>query len=148
MPSHILWTSQDLGEEQKYLSSLLGFLVQHLHPQCYISIIQKKQVVMLMEFKAVNFCNSNIFLSMGKREITFKLFASMFQPKIVRLYEINVGQWEKHFNDLPSNLVSSKHPWWRKSFVQSPISNDPRGSGKAGQSSMCFDCWRIVGFNE
>ena len=74
----------------------------------------------------------------------------MFKLNIVCLYEINVGQREKHFNDLPSNLVSSKHPCWRKSFVQSPISNDPRGSWnrKAGQLSMCFDCWRIVGFNE
>ena len=71
MPSHILWTSQDLGEEQKYLSSLLGFSVQHLHPQCYISIIQKKQVVMLMEFEAVNCYNGNLFF----KKIKFKIYS-------------------------------------------------------------------------
>ena len=72
MPSHILWTSQDHGEEQKYLSSLLGFSVQHLHLQCYISIIQKKQVVMLMEFEAVHL----LF-----KKIKFKVYSLFFNLK-------------------------------------------------------------------
>ena len=49
-------------------------------------------------------------------------------------------------NDLPRNLVSSKHPRLRKSFVQSPMSNDRRGSLKAGQCVCVLiaameDCW-------
>ena len=69
MPSHILWTSQDHGEEQKYLSSLLGFSVQHLHPQCYISIIQKKQVFSYAY--GVWSCDGNLLF----KKIKFKVYS-------------------------------------------------------------------------